>query len=205
MLAGNVMIDTLLANLDRAKARPFLSDHHLVPGSYGVVTLHRPANVDDDAMLRQLLGALAEVAQDCPLVLPAHPRAAEQLRKVGVSSNITIVPPAGYLDFVALQAGARIVLTDSGGVQEETTVLGVPCLTMRTTTERPVTVTEGTNRLVDPYDAAAVLAAVDEALAASFPDAARRPPLWDGHAAERIVAAIAVWARQLDPSETADR
>jgi UDP-N-acetylglucosamine 2-epimerase (non-hydrolysing) len=196
VLAGNVMIDTLLANLDRALARPFLQEHGLTPGTYGVVTLHRPANVDDDAMLRQLLGALATIAEDCPLVLPAHPRAAEQLRTVGVSSRISIIPPAGYLDFVALQAGARVVLTDSGGVQEETTGLGVPCVTLRDNTERPITVSEGTNHLAG-RDPAAIVATAQRVLAA--PPAPRRPALWDGQASQRIAAALVQWSAQAHP------
>ena len=118
-------------------------------------------------------------------------------RGLGRSDAIRLTGPLGYLDFVALMAQARLVLTDSGGVQEETTVLGVPCLTVRTTTERPVTVSEGTNRLVDPYDQAAVLAASLEAMRAPPRTAAaggpRRPELWDGHAADRIAAALATW------------
>ena len=147
-LAGNVMVDTLLANLDRALGCDVLSRLGLSPGEYGLVTLHRPANVDDPAVLAGLLSALDEVARMCPLVLPAHPRAAERLRAAGMSGRVRVIPPAGYLDFVALEASARLVLTDSGGVQEETTVLGVPCLTLRDNTERPITVTEGTNQLV---------------------------------------------------------
>ena len=111
-----------------------------------------------------------------------------------------LTEPLGYLDFLQLMDGARMVLTDSGGIQEETTVLGVPCLTLRTTTERPVTITEGTNRLVDPYDEAALVGAVDDVLAAPMPQA-HRPELWDGHAAERIVAVIADWAASRLPSD----
>ena len=147
-LAGNVMVDTLLANLDRAADGDTLSRLGLTPGEYGLATLHRPANVDDPEVLAVLLPALDEVARLCPLVLPAHPRAAARLQAAGTSGRVRVIPPAGYLDFIALQASARIVLTDSGGVQEETTVLGVPCLTLRDNTERPVTITEGTNQLV---------------------------------------------------------
>ena len=210
-LVGNTMIDTLERLRARAQESDALRRGGLAPRGYALVTLHRPSNVDDPARLALVAEVLAGAAQRLPVVFPVHARTRARLAETGLLARLeatvglTLSEPLGYLDFVALMSGARLVLTDSGGVQEETTVLGVPCLTMRTTTERPVTVTEGTNRLVDPYDAAAVLAAVDEALAASFPDAARRPPLWDGHAAERIVAAIAVWARQLDPSETADR
>jgi len=148
-----------------------------------VVTLHRPANVDDPEVLAELLGALAEVAERVPLVLPAHPRAAERMRQANASPNLRIVESMGYLDFLAVQAGAALVLTDSGGIQEETTVLGVPCLTLRENTERPITVHEGTNRVVG-RDRSAILAAAEDALAGRFP--VRRPALWDGKAGERI-------------------
>ena len=187
VLAGNVMIDTLLANLQRAVQRPTLSNLGLAPQKYGVVTLHRPANVDDEAMLGQLVEALERVALECPLVLPAHPRAETQLRRAGLSERIRVIPPAGYLDFVALQHGARIVLTDSGGVQEETTALGVPCVTLRDNPERPITVSEGTNHLAG-RDPARIVAIVSEILA--DPPAPRRPELWDGLAADRIVQAV---------------
>jgi len=167
-LVGNVMVDTLLANLERAKASDVLSRLGLTAGGYGLVTLHRPANVDDPDVLRPLLAALEEVAQHCPLVLPAHPRAAGQLRDGRMSDRVQIVPPAGYLDFVALQASAKLVLTDSGGIQEETTVLGVPCLTLRDNTERPITVDEGTNQLVG-RDPARIVKAALEVLALGWP------------------------------------
>jgi UDP-N-acetylglucosamine 2-epimerase (non-hydrolysing) len=187
-LVGNVMIDTLFANLARAQARPTLDGLGLQPGGYGVVTLHRPANVDDPRMLTSLLRALGEVAGHCPLVLPAHPRAAAALEALGLPAGVRVVPPLGYLDFLALQAGARIVLTDSGGVQEETTVLGVPCLTLRDNTERPLTVTEGTNIVVG-RDPARIVAEATRVLRDGVP--ARRPALWDGHAAERIADVLA--------------
>ena len=187
-LAGNVMADTLLANIDRATRAGTLSRLGLKPGGYGLATLHRPANVDDPAVLAPILRALGEVARLCPLVLPAHPRAAERLRSAGVSGQqIRVIPPAGYLDFIALQASARLVLTDSGGVQEETTILGVPCLTLRDNTERPITLTEGTNQLVG-RDPASIIAAARHVLA--DPPAPRRPVLWDGHAAERVAAVL---------------
>ncbi len=145
-LVGNDMVDTLLANADRAVARSTLAGPGLRPGQYGLVTLHRPANMDDPAVLGTLLPALAEISRGCPLVLPTHPRVADRLRGAGLPAEL-IIPPTGYLDFIALEASARLVLTDSGGVQEETTMLGVPCLTLRDSTERPITVTEGTNRL----------------------------------------------------------
>jgi UDP-N-acetylglucosamine 2-epimerase (non-hydrolysing) len=186
-LAGNVMADTLLANLDRAAAGDTLERLGLEPGGYCLATLHRPANVDDPAVLAALLVALGEVAAWCPLVLPAHPRAAGRLRDAGISERVRLLPPAGYLDFLALQASARLVLTDSGGVQEETTVLGVPCLTLRTSTERPVTLTDGTNQLVG-RDPSRIIAAARQVLAS--PPRPRRPALWDGRAGQRIAAAL---------------
>jgi len=186
-LAGNVMVDTLLANLDRAVGGDTLARLGLEPRQYALVTLHRPANVDDPAALSGLLSALAEVAIACPLVLPAHPRAAQQLHSAGLSDRIQIIPPAGYLDFVALQASARLVLTDSGGVQEETTILGVPCLTLRDNTERPITLTEGTNQLVgrDPDRIVKTALSVLE-----DPPSPRSPALWDGRAGQRIAATL---------------
>ena len=186
-LAGNVMVDTLLANLGRAAGGDTLSRLGLEPGGYGLATLHRPANVDDAAVLAALLPALDEVAHLCPLVLPAHPRAAARLREAGLSGRVRVIAPAGYLDFIALEAAARLVLTDSGGVQEETTVLGVPCLTLRDNTERPVTITEGTNQLVG-RDRGRIVAAARQVLAA--PPAPRRPALWDGRAGQRIAAVL---------------
>ncbi len=182
-LAGNVMIDTLYANLDRALASDVLHRHGLTPGGYALATLHRPANVDDSGMLAGLLRALGEVARELPVVLPVHPRTAARLEQVGLPAGIRLVPPAGYLDFIALQASARLVLTDSGGVQEETTALGVPCLTMRDSTERPVTITEGTNVLVG-RDPGRIIATARRVLA--DPPAKQSPALWDGHAGARI-------------------
>jgi UDP-N-acetylglucosamine 2-epimerase (non-hydrolysing) len=186
-LVGNVMVDTLLANLDRALASDVLPRLGLEPGQYGLVTLHRPANVDEPTVLSALLSALDEVARTCPLVLPAHPRAAQRLRDWGLSDHVRVIPPAGYLDFIALEAQARLVLTDSGGVQEETTALGVPCLTLRDNTERPITVTEGTNQLVgrDPERIVTTALAVLDA-----PLPRRIPVLWDGCAGERIAAVL---------------
>jgi UDP-N-acetylglucosamine 2-epimerase (non-hydrolysing) len=186
-LVGNVMVDTLLGNLDRALASDALTRLGLTAGGYGLVTLHRPTNVDDISVLVPLLSALGEVAKSCPLVLPAHPRAAERLLAVGLPPGLRVTGPAGYLDFVALQASARLVLTDSGGVQEETTMLGVPCLTLRDNTERPVTVLEGTNRLVG-RDPEQIVAAARRVL--DDPPAPRSPELWDGRAGERIAAVL---------------
>ena len=188
-LVGNVMVDTLLANADRAANRGTLARLGLQPGQYGLVTLHRPANVDDPAVLGGLLAALAEIARSgCPLVLPVHPRADGRLRGAGLPDGVRIIPPAGYLDFIALETSARLVLTDSGGVQEETTALGVPCLTLRDRTERPITITEGTNRLVGRAPDR-IVAAAREVLAAP-PPRPGKPALWDGHAGPRIAAAL---------------
>lgn len=188
LLVGNVMVDTLLANLDRAKQQPILADLGLGAGGYVVTTLHRPANVDDDAVLADLVHVLNEVARDLPVVFPAHPRTSARLQAGGLDAGVRVLGPLGYLDFIALQAGAACVLTDSGGVQEETTVLGVPCLTLRDNTERPITITEGTNRLVG-RDPGAVLAAYDEVR--TSPPAPRCPALWDGRAGLRCAEAIA--------------
>ena len=187
-LVGNVMVDTLLANAGRAAAGGTLARLGLRPGEYGLVTLHRPANVDDPAVLSALLVALTEISRSCPLVLPAHPRVADRLHGAGLPAGIRIIPPAGYLDFIALEASARLVLTDSGGVQEETTVLGVPCLTLRDSTERPITITEGTNRLVG-REPDRIIRTAREVMAAPTPRS-RMPALWDGHAGQRIATAL---------------
>ncbi|WP_344670587.1 non-hydrolyzing UDP-N-acetylglucosamine 2-epimerase [Catenulispora yoronensis] len=186
-LVGNVMIDTLFANRERALASGALERLGLTPGGYGLVTLHRPANVDSPAALAPLISALTKISEELPLILPAHPRSAEALRELIATDRIRVVPPAGYLDFVALQAGARIVLTDSGGVQEETTALGVPCVTLRDNTERPITVTEGTNVLAG-LDPARIVEIAQRVLA--DPPAPRRPELWDGRAGERIAEVL---------------
>ncbi|MFD9409303.1 non-hydrolyzing UDP-N-acetylglucosamine 2-epimerase [Streptomyces sp. NPDC059989] len=186
-VVGNVMIDTLLANLHRARRSDVLDRYGLTRGGYGLVTLHRPANVDDPAALGGLLKALGEIAGRCPLLLPVHPRAAERLADVGVPGGIRLVPAAGYLDFIALQDSARLVLTDSGGIQEETTALGVPCVTLRENTERPITVEEGTNVLAGT-DPERIVATVNRVL--DDPPAPRCPALWDGRASDRIAEVL---------------
>jgi UDP-N-acetylglucosamine 2-epimerase (non-hydrolysing) len=178
------MIDTLYANLDRALASDVLHRHGLTPGEYALATLHRPANVDSPSMLAGLIQALESVAQHLPVVLPVHPRTAARLPD---ASGLRLIPPAGYLDFIALQASARLVLTDSGGIQEETTALGVPCLTLRDSTERPITLTEGTNILVG-RDPTRIVETARRVL--SDPPPKRTPALWDGHAGDRIAEAL---------------
>ena len=182
---GNVMIDTLVQRLPQAVQRPILAQRGLARGGYLLVTLHRPANVDDPAHLAEILAALETLARSWRVVFPLHPRTRQQIERLGLSTTgIDLLEPLGYLDFLALTAAAGIVLTDSGGIQEETTYLGIPCLTLRTTTERPITITHGTNRLV-AAERQAILAAVAQCTPGRRPDAVP-PELWDGHAAERI-------------------
>ncbi len=188
---GNVMIDTLLRHRQRAQLRPVLAQFGLVPGEYALCTLHRPSNVDtpDDAL--NTIAALREVAARLTTVVPLHPRTRARLREFGLleglesAGGLLIIEPQGYLDFLALMSQARLVFTDSGGIQEETTALGIPCLTFRENTERPVTVTLGTNRVLG-VDPARTASAVDDILAGRGPDG-RIPELWDGRAAGRIL------------------
>lgn len=198
---GNVMIDSLLAS--RQNARPAAqtlrahgADPGLLAGGYGVVTLHRPSNVDDAATLRPLLEVLRRISQRLPLVFALHPRTRSNIERFGLqaladSERMVMLPPQGYLEMLGLMAGAALVLTDSGGLQEETTALGVPCLTMRENTERPITVEQGTNTMVG-RDTAAIVAGVDDILAGRGKQG-RVPELWDGRAAERIAADLYAW------------
>jgi UDP-N-acetylglucosamine 2-epimerase (non-hydrolysing) len=190
VLVGNVMIDTLLANKAKADASTILDDMSLSAGNYAALTLHRPANVDDPAVLSGLLDALERVAADMPIVFPCHPRTRNNLTNSGMieridsMGNFRVIDPIGYLDFLKLTSCAALVLTDSGGIQEETTILKVPCLTLRNNTERPITAEVGSNRVVgtDPAD---IIAAYEDFKAGkSAPMGA--PDLWDGQAAERI-------------------
>jgi UDP-N-acetylglucosamine 2-epimerase (non-hydrolysing) len=194
---GNVMIDTLVRLLPKAEARwPALRDQHGLD-RYLLVTLHRPSNVDDATTLARIMAALRELSQEIAVIFPVHPRTRvrlAQLEGAEPKSKIQspkLLDPLGYLDFLALQSHAALVLTDSGGIQEETTYLGVPCLTARPNTERPVTITHGTNRLVASTEEALVEAA-RAALQQPRTDAtpATRPELWDGQAAERIVEVL---------------
>jgi UDP-N-acetylglucosamine 2-epimerase (non-hydrolysing) len=191
---GNVMIDTLLKNVVHAEASTVLDDLELTPRTYAVLTLHRPSNVDDRDELIHLFSIFKEVQDRIPIIYPTHPRTLKTIASLGMDEMLTVMPafvfcdPLGYLDFLKLMKNAKLVLTDSGGIQEETTVLGVPCLTLRNETERPVTITHGTNILVKK-DRNKILAAIDDILAGRLvPDA--RPPLWDGHSAQRIVSII---------------
>jgi UDP-N-acetylglucosamine 2-epimerase (non-hydrolysing) len=187
---GNVMIDSLLAALPRARERAIPARLGLRARCYAVVTLHRPSNVDDPRTLARLLGALAALARELPVVFPVHPRTRARLAEPGLTAHasaLRLTEPLGYLDFLSLVSDARLVLTDSGGLQEETTALGIPCLTLRENTERPITVEEGTNEVVgtDPDRiAAAARRAVDGATSG------RCPALWDGRAGERVAEAL---------------
>jgi len=203
---GNLMVDSLDAMLPAARATGARERLGLPASGYAVVTLHRPANVDDPARLGGFVDALCQVAELLPLVFPVHPRTRAVLEAAGAWARLAERPgvrltaPLGYLDFLSLLADARLAATDSGGIQEETTVLGVPCLTLRDNTERPVTVTLGTNRLLGT-DPARLAPAVSEVLAAP-PPGSRRPPGWDGRAAERTAEVIRAWvaARASPPS-----
>jgi UDP-N-acetylglucosamine 2-epimerase (non-hydrolysing) len=187
-LVGNPMIDTLLAHLDAFDADAARARHGLGDRRYAVATLHRPANVDDPADVHALVKAVHAVADQLEVVLPLHPRGRPGLESAGLLTHprVTVVDPLGYVEFLGLVRGADVVVTDSGGVQEETTVLGVPCLTLRPNTERPVTITHGTNRLVTRED----LPWQVERLLAEGPGPHRVPPLWDGHAGRRIAEVL---------------
>ncbi|MFN0123082.1 MAG: non-hydrolyzing UDP-N-acetylglucosamine 2-epimerase [Blastocatellia bacterium] len=195
---GNVMIDTLLRQRESASHSRILADLELSARDYAVLTLHRPANVDDRDTLAGLLGALGEIARRVEVIFPAHPRTQARIREMGlaVPPGVRVLGPLGYADFLHLWSNALLVLTDSGGLQEETTALGIPCLTLRENTERPVTVTEGSNQVVGCHPARILAAATDimnaRAGATSATDAppARIPALWDGQTARRIVAAL---------------
>ena len=192
---GNVMVDNLLhqaAKLDRMDTRGYETDElKRSLGRYGVVTLHRPSNVDEPAALARVGEALREVARDVPLVFPVHPRTRGSLQRFGVDlgPNVSLTGPQPYMPFLHLWKDAAVVLTDSGGLQEETTALGVPCVTVRENTERPITVEQGTN-VVAGTEPRSVIAAARAALAGHGPRG-RRPALWDGRAAERIVDILA--------------
>ncbi len=190
---GNVMIDTLMAHLPRAQALEVPTKLGVKAGAYAVLTLHRPSNVDDPEVLRGLLRAVTAVAARVPVVFPVHPRTRRRIEEqgfpVGDVPGLVLTDPLGYLEFLSLTSRAKLVMTDSGGLQEESTVLGIPCLTLRKNTERPITVDEGTNVLVGT-DPQAIVREAERALDRPADAPHHVPELWDGHTAERIVAAV---------------
>jgi UDP-N-acetylglucosamine 2-epimerase (non-hydrolysing) len=199
---GNPMIDTLLANMDRFDAAAMRARLDL-PERYAVATMHRPGNVDHPAKAARVVAMLQGVAALVPLVLPLHPRGRPVLEQAGLRSDerLRVIEPLGYVDFMSLVRGAAIVVTDSGGIQEETTVLRVPCLTVRPNTERPITITHGTNRLVEPEAVPEVARVV---LRDGLDVPADGPPLWDGRSGARIGVVIERWleAREAGPRAT---
>jgi UDP-N-acetylglucosamine 2-epimerase (non-hydrolysing) len=194
-LVGNVMIDTLRRLLPKAQARDTLARFHLEPGNYGVVTLHRPANVDQPQVLSGLLEVLVETSRDLPLVFPVHPRTRNRIAEFGLldqlnrADGIIELPPLGYLDFLALTSQAKAIITDSGGLQEESTALRIPCITARPNTERPITVEQGTSTLVGS-NAGKMRHCLRAVLAGTYKPG-RCPALWDGRAAVRIAQILA--------------
>jgi UDP-N-acetylglucosamine 2-epimerase (non-hydrolysing) len=190
---GNVMIDTLFEHLPAARALDVPGRFGVAPGGYAVLTLHRPSNVDDPAVLARILDAIGAIATRLPVIFPVHPRTRRQLGAAGLDergrhAEVRICDPLGYLEFLSLTSRARLVLTDSGGLQEESTALGIPCLTLRENTERPITVEVGTNVLVGSAPER-ILAGAERALAPAR-GSARVPELWDGRTAPRIVEAV---------------
>jgi UDP-N-acetylglucosamine 2-epimerase (non-hydrolysing) len=193
---GNVMIDSLVRLLSAAEASTVVTDLNLRAGNYGVVTLHRPSNVDEPAIRTAIMNTLHEISRELPLIFSVHPRTRQRLATSNnrhPESRVHILDPLNYIDFLALQRRAGLVITDSGGIQEETTYLSVPCLTVRENTERPVTVTLGTNILVG-QDMKRLRTEVARILAGDQ-KRGQIPPLWDGHAAERIAAAVMSWGQ----------
>jgi UDP-N-acetylglucosamine 2-epimerase (non-hydrolysing) len=186
---GNCMIDSLVNYLTKADKSLILSDYDLQPGKYVLVTLHRPSNVDNEMQLKKLFEMLNKIALERKVIFPIHPRTIKNIDSFGmtneISKNIVLTEPIGYIDFLALIKNAELILTDSGGIQEESTFLGVQCITLRTTTERPVTVDVGTNQLLGDNLSAAEKAAL-EVLHGKKKNGTI-PELWDGKAAERIV------------------
>jgi UDP-N-acetylglucosamine 2-epimerase (non-hydrolysing) len=189
---GNIMIDALEMTRKRIEARQFARELGLNGDRYGVVTLHRPSNVDDAAQLSTLVEMLRAIAEKLPIVFPVHPRTRKRLQNFGFwgriegAQGVRLIEPVGYVEFMSLVFGAKAVITDSGGVQEETTYLGIPCITLRENTERPITVLEGTNRLMQP---AGVPAALEIILQGNWPQG-NRPELWDGNTAGRVVESL---------------
>ncbi|HKZ81177.1 MAG TPA: UDP-N-acetylglucosamine 2-epimerase (non-hydrolyzing) [Pyrinomonadaceae bacterium] len=192
---GNIMIDSLRKNLQRAAASTIREDLALNTERYAVLTLHRPSNVDDPETFSRILSALEKIAVRVPVIFPIHPRTRKMIAEFGLEARlraaekVRMIEPLGYLDFLKLYSGACLVLTDSGGIQEETTVLGIPCVTLRETTERPITVTMGTNTVVGSNTEKIIQAALT-ALTSPQNKHLNIPPLWDGRTAERILDAL---------------
>lgn len=199
---GNTMIDCLEVTMPLATARAKAAELGLEARGFALLTLHRPSNVDDPAQLRRLVDAVLEIARLTPVAFPVHARTSARLEAAGCLSGlkscpaVRLLPPLGYIDFLSLMGDARVVITDSGGIQAETCVMGTPCVTARTTTEWVETVESGINVLADPRDPRALVGGVTSVLARPLPADGVRPELWDGHAAQRIVAAVAAWARR---------
>lgn len=191
---GNVMIDSLQKNLAVARALP-THEQLGIDGDYALLTLHRPSNVDGRDSFDRILTALEVISEKLPIVFPVHPRTRKTIAELGLSErvdkikNLRLTEPLGYLDFLNLSSSARLVLTDSGGIQEETTALGIPCLTLRENTERPITVEMGTNVIVGT-DTAKIIAAANATLNGTAKKPLEQPPLWDGHTSERILDAL---------------
>ncbi|HEY6189696.1 MAG TPA: UDP-N-acetylglucosamine 2-epimerase (non-hydrolyzing) [Pyrinomonadaceae bacterium] len=193
---GNVMIDSLFSQLERAGNSRVREDLGIAGEDYATLTLHRPSNVDDRATFSRILDALEEISRRLPIIFPVHPRTRARIAEFDLTAridglrNLRLVDPLGYVDFLRLYSGARLVLTDSGGIQEETTALSIPCLTLRENTERPITVELGTNKIVGT-DSRKIIEAANAALDSPPSIETRRvPPLWDGHTAPRILDAL---------------
>ena len=201
IFVGNVMIDTLLRNVEKAvpmneTLSDFEGNDKFLHNEFALITMHRPSNVDDKAVLTSLVKTLVMLSSDLPMIFPVHPRTKGQLEKFGLldeinNSNILLLPPLGYLHLLGFMKHAKVVLTDSGGIQEETTALGIPCITLRENTERPITVTEGTNVIVGS-DPVKIKTAFDDVMEHGG-NAGRVPEFWDGRAAERIVEYLEEW------------
>lgn len=188
------MIDSLAMNLDKAEKSDILSRLKLQPQSYILITLHRPSNVDNEKILRSLVDMFGDIEKQIPIVFPIHPRTRKMIEQFGLSDkvkkmkNLQLLEPQGYLDFMQLMKNAKALLTDSGGIQEETTYLGIPCITMRENTERPITAEMGSN-VIAGRNVDYIRKLLDKILVDEWKEC-RVPPLWDGHAAERIVEII---------------
>lgn len=193
---GNVMIDSLFNQLDRAGSSRVREDLGIAGSPYATLTLHRPSNVDDRATFSRILDALEEISRRLPIIFPVHPRTRARIAELNLAArieglrNLRLIEPLGYVDFLRLYSGARLVLTDSGGIQEETTALSIPCLTLRENTERPITVELGTNKIVGTDSAKITEAAFAALDLVPSTETRRIPPLWDGHTAPRILDAL---------------